>query len=300
MDRPEGTVIYTQFLDQRGGIVGDVTVTRLAEDHYRVVSGSAQVDSDLGWIQTHRRTDDPAVAIRNITDQYAVIGLCGPRARKVLAAVTGSDVSDDALQYMTAKTIDINGIDVLTQRISYVGELGWELYVQTDNAVFVWDFFWQAGLNHGIKGFGYKAVDALRLEKGYLALGTDITAGENPYEARLGFCVKLDAGEFVGRQALVGKKAKAPRQRLYTLVIGDEEHLTLYGGEAVISEGKVVSRLRSAGYGYTVKKNIGFAYLPEDMVNGKIHLAVDIFGETVEAEIAADILYDPEGSALKK
>jgi 4-methylaminobutanoate oxidase (formaldehyde-forming) len=299
MDRPAGTIIYTQFLDQQGGIVGDVTVTRLADNHFRVVSGSAHVDSDLGWIRTHIQTDDPPVTIREVTDNFAVIGLCGPRARDVLSAVTNRDVSDGALPYMTAQTININGIDVLAQRVCYVGELGWELYIPAGDAVFVWDLLWQAGQNHGVKAFGYKAVDALRLEKGYVALASDITSGENPYEARLGFCVKMNAGDFIGRQALIRKKAADIRQRLYTLVIGDAEYLTLYGGEAVIFEGRVISRLRSAGYGHTVRKNIGFAYLPADRITEMARLEVEIFGETVTAEVAADILYDPEGTALK-
>jgi 4-methylaminobutanoate oxidase (formaldehyde-forming) len=300
MDQPLGTIIYTQFLDQQGGIVGDVTVTRLAEDHFRAISGSALVDSDLGWIQTHMQADDSPVTIRDLTDHYAVIGLYGPRARDVLAAVTDSDVSDDSQPYMSAQRIDVNGVKVLAQRISYVGELGWELYIPVSDAIFVWDRLWETGQDYGVKAFGYKAVDALRLEKGYLALATDITASEDPFEARLGFCVKMNAGDFIGRQALAAKKAHDSRQRLYTLVIGDEKYLTLYGGEAVLNDGKVISRLRSTGYGYTVKKNIGFAYLPVDLVDGGIHLGVDIFGETVAAEVAPDILYDPQGNALKK
>jgi len=299
MDRPAGSVIYTQFLDRQGGIVGDVTVTRLAGNHFRVVSGAAHVDSDLGWMRTHVQTDDPPVKIRDVTDDFAVIGLYGPRARDVLSAVTGSDVSDDALPYMTAQTVNISGINVLAQRVSYVGELGWEPYIRAGDSVFIWDILWQAGQKHSIKAFGYKAVDALRLERGFAALANDITSEENPYEARLGFCVKMNAGDFIGRQALIRKKAAGIRQRLFTLTIGGEEALALYGGEAVIFEGKVVSRLRSAGYGHTVKKNIGFAYLPVDRITEAARLEVEVFGETVTAEVAADILYDPEGSARR-
>ena len=299
MDRPKGTVIYTQFLDQQGGIVGDVTITRLADDHLRVISGSAYVDSDLGWIRSHLKSDDPPVAIRDMTEDFAVIGLCGPASRTLLSAVTDSDVSDAAMAYMTARVVNINGIEVLAQRVSYTGMLGWELYIPADRAVFVWDRLWQAGQGSGVNAFGYKAVDALRLEKGYAALTSDITASENPFEARLGFCVKLDVGEFIGRQALLQKKAGGIKQRLHTLVIGGDDYLTLYGGEAVICGGNVISRLRSAGYGYTVRKNIGFAYLPVDMVPEKTKLEVDIFGETVAAEIAPDVLYDPTGAALK-
>jgi glycine cleavage system aminomethyltransferase T/glycine/D-amino acid oxidase-like deaminating enzyme len=299
MDRPAGTVIYTQFLDRQGGIVGDVTVTRLADDHFRIISGSAHVDSDLGWIRTHLMPDDPPVAIRDVTEDLAVIGLCGPRSREVLSAVTDSDVSDAALTYMTARAIDINGIDVLAQRISYTGELGWELYVPADRSVFVWDRLWQAGRGCDVKAYGYKAVDALRLEKGYAALTSDITAGENPYEARLDFCVNLKAGEFIGRRALLQKKADGIGQRLHTLVIGSEDYLTLYGGEAVSCDGQVISRLRSAGYGYAVAKNIGFAYLPVERVPEKTKFEVEIFGEMVAAQVAADVLYDPAGKALK-
>jgi len=300
LERPAGTVVYTQFLDSQGGIAGDVTITRLAQDRFRVVSGSSQVDSDLGWIRAHIHVDDPPVTVRQVTEEYAVIGLHGPRAREVLAAVTADDVSDDALPYMTALEIDINGTTVLAQRISYVGELGWELYIPARDAVFVWDRLWQAGQVYGIRAFGYKAVEALRLEKGYAALASDITASDNPYEARLGFCVKMDTGEFVGRSALAKKKAEGIRQRLCTLVIGSEEYLTLYGGEAVIYEGRVISRLRSAGYGHMVKKNIGFAYLPLNLTAQNTNFEVEIFGETLPAVVAADVLYDPEGEVLKK
>ncbi|MGD9300858.1 MAG: FAD-dependent oxidoreductase, partial [Desulfobacterales bacterium] len=300
LDQPTGTITYTQFLDHQGGIVGDVTVTRLADTHFRVVCGSVHVDSDLGWIQTHMQTEDPSVTVREITDSLAVIGLYGPRARDVLSAVTTSDVSNGGLPYMTARTIHIKGIEVLAQRLSYVGELGWELYIPVGSAVFVWDCLWQVGLQYGLKAFGYKAVDALRLEKGFVALAGDITASENPYEARLGFCVNLKAGDFIGRQALVKKKTDGIHKRLCTLVVGGEKYLPLYGGEAVISKGRVISRLRSAGYGYTVKKNIGFAYLPLEMAHEKSRLKVEVFGETVTARVAADVLFDPERKALKK
>jgi 4-methylaminobutanoate oxidase (formaldehyde-forming) len=299
LDRPAGTITYTQFLDRRGGIVGDVTVSRLANDQFRVVSGSAQVDSDLGWIRAHVQQSDPPVTIQEVTDDFAVIGLHGPRARDVLSAVAEGNVSNEAMPYMSARTSAINGIDVLAQRVSYVGELGWELYVAAADAVFIWNRLWQAGQAHGVAAFGYKAVDALRLEKGYVAMAGDITASENPYEARLAFCVRLDAGEFIGKPALLKIKSDGITQRLCTLIVGDEEYLTLYGGEAVLHDGRVISRLRSTGYGFTVKKNIGFAYLPVDVVTESPGLQVDIFGQTVSARIAADVLYDPDGKSLK-
>jgi 4-methylaminobutanoate oxidase (formaldehyde-forming) len=298
MDRPAGTVIYTQFLDRQGGIVGEVTVTRLTDSHFRIVSGSAQVDSDLGWIRSHMRPDDPPTTIREVTDDYAVIGLFGPLARDVLSSATDTDISDEALPYMSARTIDINGLNVLAQRVSYVGELGWELYIDCRDAVFVWDRIWQAGQGLGVTAFGYKTVDALRLEKGYLAFASDISASENPYEAGLGFCVRLDAGDFIGRQAMLKIKSDGIKQQLCTLVVGGDNYLTLYGGEAVLHEGRVISRLRSAGYGFSVQKNIGYAYLPPKMASEKPVLEIDIFGETVSAEVVPRVLYDCK--SLKK
>jgi 4-methylaminobutanoate oxidase (formaldehyde-forming) len=270
----------------------------MADNHFRVVSGSAHVDSDLGWIQSHLKADDPPVAIRDVTEALAVIGLCGPRSREVLSAVTDSEVSNAAMPFMTARSININGREALAQRVSYTGELGWELYMPADCSVFIWDLLWQAGQDCGIQAYGYKAVDALRLEKGFAAFGSDLTANDNPYEARLEFCVKLSDADFIGRQALLEKKIAGIQQRLCTLIVGDDQYLTLYGGEAVILEGRVVSRLRSAGYGYTIKKNIGFAYLPVDIIDEKINLAVEIFGQTVTAKIGQNVLYHPERKAL--
>ena len=301
LDRPTGSVTYTQFLNPQGGIVGDVMITRLGTEHFRIISGSAFLDSDLGWIRMHRRDDDPQVEIVDVADDYAVIGLWGPCARDVLQEITANDVSDEAFPYMTAKAVDVNGIEVLAQRVTYVGELGWELYIPTHKAIFVWDLLWAAGQGYQMVACGYKAIDALRLEKGFLALTSDITSLENPYEARLDFCVKLQSGgDFIGRQALEQVKAEGIKQRLYTFTIGDEAYLPLYGGEAVVSEGKVVTRLRSVGYGYTVRKNIGYAYLPVELAGAGKKFDIEIFGEMVPAQVVPDVLYDPKGETLRK
>ena len=298
LDRPVGSVTYTQFLNARGGIVGDVMIARLAETHFRVVTGSGVVDADLGWLRFHRQPADPAVEIRDVTDDFAVIGMWGPNARKVLQAVTADDVSPEGFPYMTAKPIAIGGIPVLAQRATYVGELGWEFYIPVSTAVFVWDRLWAAGREHQMASCGYKAIDALRLEKGFLAFATDITGQDNPYEARLGFCVKTAKEDFIGKAALLKAKAGGITRRLCTLTVGDAEYLTLYGGEAVYREGNVVGRLRSAGYGYTVEKNIAYAYLPLELSREGTPLDVEIFGERVSARVARDRLYDPAGKAI--
>jgi 4-methylaminobutanoate oxidase (formaldehyde-forming) len=301
VDRPVGSVIYSQFLNPQGGIEGDVMVTRLDEDRFRIITGAGFIDGDLGWLRLNRQNDDPPVEIRDVTADYAVIGLWGPEARTVFSAVTDHDLSNAAFPYMTAQTFEIGGIPVLAQRVTYVGELGWEIYVPADRAVFVWDRLWAVGQDVDMRACGYKAIDALRLEKGYQALANDITPLETPYEAGLGFCVKTgENNPFIGREALLAAREKGFSQQLCTLVIGDEEDLVLYGGEAVASQGRVVTRLRSAGYGHHLKKNIGYAYLPPELAQEGTELAVEIFGEHVPAKVAPRVLYDPQGTAIRK
>jgi len=301
MDRPTGSVIYTQFLNDQGGIIGDVMITRLDSDYFRIITGSALIDSDIGWIQLNQRDDDPAVEINDVTEDYAVIGLWGPRARDVMQTVTGADISHASFPYMSAKNIPIGSIPVFAQRVTYVGELGWELYIPLKQAIFVWDKLWSAGQEYEIQPCGFKTIDSLRLEKGFLALASDITPLETPLEARLNHCIKMEKdSDFIGKKALSSLQKQEIKQRLHTLVIGDEEYLTLYGGEAVTLDGKVISRLRSTGYGHHVSKNIGYAYLPTDLIKNETELMVEIFGEMIPAQIAPDILYDPKSLAIRR
>lgn len=299
IDRPVGTVVYTQLLTPQGGVLADVTITRLAEDRLRLITGAGFIDNDKGWLHANVRSGDGPVEIRDVTDELTTLGLWGPRARDVLQAVTADDISKEALPYMRAKEIAIRGARVLAQRLTYVGELGWELYVDPAWAVQVWDALMAAGKPHGIRPGGYRVLDSLRLEKGYRYFSTDVTVLENPYEAGLGFCVRLGKGDFIGRQALQQVREQGLRQKLCTLTIGGEEYRTIYGGEAVHHDGRVLGRLRSAGYGYTVRKNIGYAYLPVEMAKEGTALRVDVFGEMVPAEVAADALYDPNGEQLR-
>jgi 4-methylaminobutanoate oxidase (formaldehyde-forming) len=300
VDKAVGSLIYTQFLNERGGIESDLTVIRLGADHFRIVTGSNFVAGDLGWIQMHL-TD--GVEVREVTEDWATIGLWGPRAREVLQKTTGDDVSNSAFPYMTARTLHIDGIPVWAQRVTYVGELGWEFYVPPDQAGTVWDALMEAGQAFDIRPAGYKVLDSLRLEKGYRYWSADITPSENPYEAGLGFCVKLNKGlagspcNFIGREALMKAKAEGVKRKLCTLTL-DEEAL-LYGGEAVFADGQIVGRLRSGGWGYTVGKWIGYIYLPLELARIGTRLEVESFGERFGAEVAADVLYDPQGERLR-
>ncbi len=299
IDRVEGSVIYTQFLDRRGGIVADLTITRLGAERFRVVTGSGTVDADLGWLRANLRPEDGPVELRDRSEDLAVIGLWGPAARDVLRRVTDDDVSDEGFPFLRARNLDVNGAPVLAQRITYVGELGWELYVEPSWAIPVWDRLWDAGAPHGIAVCGYRALDALRIEKGYRYLGTDMSMLDDPFEAGLDACVKLEGRDFVGRDALVARVgAGGPSRRLRTLVIGDEDPVLAYGGEAILSGDEVVGRLRSVAYGFTVRRTIGYAYLPVETPVGA-RFTVDVFGDRVEAEVAEDALHDPAGYRIR-
>jgi len=300
IDVPVGRAVYTQFLNTRGGVEADVTITRLAADHFRVVTGSNFIGNDLGLIRMAVRPDDPAVEITDTTLVYATLGMWGPMARKVLQAVSSSDVSNEAIPYMSSAIIDIAGAPALAQRVTYVGELGWEFYVPSEQVVFVWDALYAEGRKHGIEPGGYKVLDSLRLEKGYRYYSMDVTMLEDPYKAGLGFCVRLNKGDFNGRQALVAIKEKGITERLATLTVGGEAYLTLYGGEAVLNGREVVGRLRSTGFGYTVRRNIAYAYLPTALASEGTQLQVEVFGSQVPAVVTADVLYDPKGENLRK
>ncbi len=299
LDRPVGSAIYTQFLNTRGGIEADLTITRLGKEHFRVITGSSFVSNDLGWIKMHIQSNDEPVQIRDVTTDYACLALWGPKARHVLQAITKDDVSDQAIPYLQTKTIDIQGTPILAQRVSYIGELGWELYVPAERAVQVWDLLMEAGKEYGLEVGGYKVLDSLRLEKGYRYFTADITPRENPYAAGLGFCVRLDKGEFIGRSALQAIKEQGITRKLCTLTLDEGEFVPLYGGEAVYADGKVVSRVRSGGYGYTLQRNILFAYLPQELSSPGTRLQVEIFDQRYEAEVRPTVLVDPKGERLR-
>jgi 4-methylaminobutanoate oxidase (formaldehyde-forming) len=207
-------------------------------------------------------------------------------------------VSNAAFPYMSARAIRIATADVWAQRVTYVGELGWELYARVADAGAVWDALLAAGRPAGLVPVGYKALESLRLEKGYRYWSADITPSDNPYEAGLGFCVRLGKGDFIGRAALARVKAEGVTRRLATVAI--DPAATIYGGEAVWRDGRVLGRLRSGGYGYTVGRNVGFVYVPAELAQAVgTPLEVEVFGERVSAEVGPDVLYDPQGARIR-
>ena len=294
--RGVGGLTYTQMLNQRGGIECDFTVTRLAEDRFRIVTGTAFGMHDLSWIQAHA-PDDGSVEIEDVTSAYACVGLWGPDARKILQRTTPADLRNQAFPFLSAREIAVGPVPCLALRVTYVGELGWELYCPSEFGLRLWDEIRAAGHEHGLTPGGYKAVDSLRLEKGYRVWGVDITSETDPYQAGLGFCVRLDKGEFIGRAALLEKRESPAPSKLACLVLDDPRAVAL-GSEPVRVDGNVVGRVTSGGYGYTVGRSIAYAYIPAACpVDTAVE--VDIFGAWVGGRVAKEPLYDPTGARVR-
>jgi 4-methylaminobutanoate oxidase (formaldehyde-forming) len=294
--RGVGALTYTQMLNEGGGIECDFTVTRLAEDRFRIVTGTAFGQHDLYWIRDHV-PDDGSVQVEDITASLACIGLWGPAARLILQPLTATDITNKAFPYMTSRELAVGSVPCLALRVTYVGELGWELYCPSEFGLRLWDTIWAAGRDHGLSAGGYKAVDSLRLEKGYRVWGADIGPEVNPYEAGLGFTVKLDKGEFIGREALLKARESQPATRLACLVLEDEHSVAL-GSEPVRIGGEVSGRVTSGGFGYAVGKSIAYAYVPASAVTGTA-VEVEIFGTWVPGRVADEPLYDRTGERVR-
>jgi 4-methylaminobutanoate oxidase (formaldehyde-forming) len=295
--RAVGALTYTQMLNDGGGIECDFTVTRLAEDRFRIVTGTAFGQHDLYWIRDHV-PDDGSVQVEDVTSSLACIGLWGPAARQILQPLTTTDISNHAFPYMTAQQLAVGSVPCFALRVTYVGELGWELYCPSEFGLRLWDTIWEAGRGPvKLTAGGYKAVDSLRLEKGYRVWGADIGPENNPYEAGLGFTVKLDKGDFIGRDALLKAREAQPETRLACLVLDDPRSVAL-GSEPVRIAGEVTGRVTSGGYGYTVGRSIAYAYVPAAAPAGTA-VEVEIFGTWVTGKVAEEPLYDPAGQRVR-
>jgi 4-methylaminobutanoate oxidase (formaldehyde-forming) len=291
--RGVGQITYTQMLNSRGGIECDFTVARLAEDRFGVVTGTAFGNHDREWIRTHV-PEDGSVRVRDVTSQWACFGIWGPRARDVLAPLTPQDLGNDAFPYMSLRETTVGDVPVRALRVTYVGELGWELYCPVEYGAGLWRTLWEAGQPHGLVAGGYRAIDSLRLEKGYRVWGADVTPDTTPYEGRLGFAVKRDK-DFIGRDALDGRE---PAQLLCCLVLDDPRSVAV-GNEPVRAGGAICGRVTSGGYGYTVERSIAYAYLPPEHAEPGTPVAVEIFGTWVDGQVAAEPLYDAAGERVR-
>ncbi len=303
VSKPPGRLTYTQMLNSRGGIECDLTVARLAEDHFYLVTGTGFRTHDAAWI----RQNIPAgldVTLGDITEDWGTLSLFGPKAREVLSAVTGDDLSNQGFPFATVKTISVASHDVRALRVTYVGELGWELHMPVGAMVGVYDAVVSAGAGHGLAHAGYRALESLRLEKGYRAWGSDITPTDAPAEAGLGWAVKLKSNApFLGREASQEIASKPLKKKLVCFTVS-HPGIALSGRETILRNGEVVGYLTSAGWGYTVEKAIGYGYVRHDggvdesyLKSGEYQLEVAC--ERVPCELQLKALYDPEMKRVK-
>jgi dimethylglycine oxidase len=293
MDKSIGSVTYTLILDEAGGVRSDLTVARLAEEHFQV---GANGNLDLDYF--HRQAPaDGSVQVRDITGGTCCIGLWGPRARDVVQALSSDDFSNENFKYFRAKRVRISGIPVTALRLSYVGELGWELYTTADYGLRLWDVLWAEGRKYDVIAAGGAAFNSLRLEKGYRSWGTDMTTEHNPYEAGLGFAVSAQKTDFVGYEALQGVSDSTIERRLACVVIDDGRSVVL-GREPVFLDGQPVGYVTSAAFGHTVAAPIAYAWLPVSATPGT-QVEIQYFDRYIAATVAAEPLIDPEMKRIR-
>lgn len=304
IDVAVGRSIYTGLLNARGGYESDLTVMRLASDRFLLVTGSAQAVHDADWIRKNTPAD-AHVTLTDVTSAYAVIALMGPKSRDVLSRVTSTDLSNDAFAFATIREIDIGYATAYANRMTYVGELGWELIVPTEFAVGVYEALHEAGRDLGLVDCGYYALEALRLEKGYRAWSRELTPDINPHEAGLAFAVSLDkAGGFLGRDAVIAAKAKgAPSRRIVQFTVDDPLPM-LWGGELILRDGKPVGEVRSAAYGHTLGRSVALGLIEEAAGVDKDylqtgHFEVDLAGDRFALIAHLSPAYDPKALRVK-
>jgi glycine cleavage system aminomethyltransferase T/glycine/D-amino acid oxidase-like deaminating enzyme len=300
LDKKPGAVTYTLLLDDQGGIRSDITVARLEEQTFQL-GANGNIDTAYFERAARHQTESGSagdwVQVRDTTGGTCCIGLWGPLAREVVGAVSSDDFSNDGLKYFRSKRVVIGGVPVTAMRLSYVGELGWELYTSADNGQRLWDALWKAGQPFGIIAAGRAAFSSLRLEKGYRSWGSDMTTEHDPFEAGLGFAVKMAKASFVGKAALEGRTEENSTRRLRCLTVDDGRSLVL-GKEPVFYKDLAVGYVTSAAYGYSVRKPIAYSYLPAEVSVGD-SVEIEYFGRRIMATVAQDPLYDPTMSRLR-
>ena len=298
---PNGKIVYTQFLNRAGGIEADVTVTRLTETAYLVVTPAATRLADQTWMQRHAGGFN--VVITDVTAGEGVLAVMGPNARKLLQAVSPNDFSNSANPFGTAQEIEIGMGLARAHRVTYVGELGWEIYVSTDMAGHVFETLWDAGQGMGLKLCGMHMMDSCRIEKGFRHFGHDITCEDHVVDAGLGFAVKVDKGcDFIGREAVIARKETGPQSRLLQFRLTDPEPL-LYHNEPVVRDGEIVGYLSSGNYGHTLGGAVGLGYIPCAGETAADVLAstyeIDVMGTRVKAAVSLKPMYDPKSERVK-
>ena len=303
VDKPVGSLTYSQMLNPRGGIECDLTIARLAEDRFYIVTGTGFATHDFSWI-SRSIPDGLDAHLVDVTSAYATLSLMGPAARDLLASVASEDLSNEAFPFARCGTITIGGASLWALRITYVGELGWELHIPVESALSVYRRLTEAGAAHGLANAGYRAIESLRLEKGYRAWGSDIGPDYTPLEAGLGWAVKLKTNTaFQGREALAEQMAGPLNKRLACFIVEDPE-VILLGRETLFRNGERVGWLTSAGWGHTVGTNIGYGYVRraegvDDAFLAEGHYELEVATERVPCQYRDRPLYDPENLRVK-
>ena len=301
MNKPVGSVTYTSMVTPGGGIKCDLTVTRLGHERFMVVTGGGMGLHDLAWIEAHMPADGSAT-VTDVSASLCCIGLWGPRARDLLSRVCDADLSNDGFPYMSARRITIGEVPALALRISYVGELGWEIYAPSELGLRLWDILWEAGQPLGVIAAGGGAFDSLRLEKGYRLWGNDIHTEYNPYEAGIGFAVRMRKGDFIGRDTLRRVRAEGISRKLCCMTLDDTNKVVM-GKEPIVGTDRGGDRalgyVTSANYGHSIGKAIIYGYLPVEYAEEGTNVDVVYFGERLPATVAKEPLYDPDGSKMR-
>ncbi len=295
LDRAKGAVVYTQLLNAKGGIEADLTIMRPAEGVFYVVTGSGFGVRDGRWIRSHMPRDG-SVTFKDVSSAYGVINLCGPRARDVLAKVTDEDVSNAAFPYMACRWLRVGYAPMMAARVTYVGELGWELHVPAEFMAYAYETLRAAGGELGIADAGYKAINSLRMEKRYLYWSADITPEDTPLEAGLGFAVSLNKGDFLGRDALLAQKEAGLKRRLECFAL--ETPLSVYGGEAMIANGQVIGMTTSGDFGHSTGRSLVLGYVPAEY-SGQNSLEIEAFGRRSLAVRLERCAYDPGNERVR-
>ena len=300
MSVPVGKIVYTQFLNQHGGIEADVTVTRLGETIYLVVTPAATRLADETWLRRH--IGEAQVVITDVTAGEGVLAVMGPKARDLMKAVSPNDFSNAANPFGTMQEIELGMGLARVHRVSYVGELGWEIYVSSDMAAHAFETLWEAGHDHGLKLCGMHMMDSCRIEKAFRHFGHDITCEDHVLEAGLGFAVKTEKSDFIGRDAVLAKKEQGLNKRLLQFRLSDPEPL-LYHNEPVLRDGQIVGYLSSGAYGHHLGGAIGLGYVPCAGESAAELLAssyeIDVAGSKVKAEASLKPVYDPKSERVK-
>jgi glycine cleavage system aminomethyltransferase T len=291
---PVGMVVYSAVCDPSGGVRSDITFTRLAGERYQLGCNGPQ---DIAYLRRARRPGE-RVEVTEITAGTCAIGVWGPRARDLVQSLSPDDLSNEAFPYMTAQVIELRDVPVLAQRISYAGELGWEIYAEAAVGLRLWDLLWDAERSFGLVACGRAAYDGLRMEKGYRAWGTDMTQEDDPYEAGIGFTVRLGKGDFVGRDALARKREAGRARALAWVALDDPAHVVL-GKELVRAGDRAVGYVRSAAYGYCVGRDLTSVMLPVDLATPGTALTIEWFGERLPAKVVKVPVWDPKGERIR-